>query len=64
MKAQNQCRMTLETLAAIKKPPVVFARQANINQGNGNQQVKNGTPAPDNLNNTRPHTHAGENENQ
>lgn len=46
MKAQNQCRMTLETLAAIKNPPVVFARQANINQGNGNQQVNNGTSAP------------------
>jgi hypothetical protein len=25
---------------------VVFAKQANINQGNGNQQVNNGTPAP------------------
>jgi hypothetical protein len=46
LKAQNQSRMTLETLAAIKNPPVVFARQANINQGNGNQQVNNGTPAP------------------
>ena len=40
MKAQNQCRMTLETLAAIKNPPVVFARQANI--ANGPQQVNNG----------------------
>lgn len=47
LKAQNQSRMTLETLAAIKNPPVVFAKQANINQGNGNQQVNNGTPAPD-----------------
>jgi hypothetical protein len=45
LKAQNQSRMTLETLATIKNPPVVFARQANINQGNGNQQVNNGTPA-------------------
>ena len=42
MKAQNQCRMTLETLATIKNPPVVFARQANINNG-GQQQVNNGT---------------------
>jgi hypothetical protein len=41
LKAQNQCRMTLETLATIKNPPVVFARQANINNG-GNQQVNNG----------------------
>jgi len=53
LKAQNQSRMTLETLAAIKNPPVVFARQANINQGNGNQQVNNGTPAPT--------SHAGKN---
>jgi hypothetical protein len=44
LKAQNQCRMTLESLAAIKNPPVVFAKQANINQGSGNQQVNNGTP--------------------
>jgi hypothetical protein len=56
LKAQNQCRATLETLAAIKNPPVVFAKQANINQGNGNQQVNNGTPAPA--------THAGKNINQ
>ena len=41
MKAQNQCRMTLETLATIKNPPVVFAKQANINNG-GQQQVNNG----------------------
>jgi len=46
LKAQNQCRMTLESLAAIKNPPVVFAKQANINQGSGNQQVNNGTPVP------------------
>ena len=45
LKAQSQCRATLETLAAIKNPPVVFARQANINNG-GQQQVNNGaTPA-------------------
>lgn len=56
LKAQNQCRSTLETLAAIKNPPVVFAKQANINQGNGNQQVNNSTPAPA--------THAGKNINQ
>ncbi len=45
MKAQAQCRATLETLANIKNPPVVFARQANINAG-GQQQVNNGTAAP------------------
>lgn len=46
LKAQNQSRMTLETLATLKNPQVVYAKQANINQGSGNQQVNNGTPAP------------------
>ena len=45
MKAQNQCRMTLETLAMIKSPPTVFAKQANINHG-GQQQVNNGAAPP------------------
>ena len=45
LKAQNQCRMTLETLANVKNPPVVFARQANINNG-GQQQVNNGNQTP------------------
>lgn len=40
LKAQGQCRATLETLAAVKNPPVVFARQANI--AHGPQQVNNG----------------------
>lgn len=44
LRAQNQCRMTLETLATIKNPPVVFAKQANI--AHGHQQVNNGTAAP------------------
>lgn len=39
LKAQSQSRMTLETLAAIKNPPIVFARQANI--ANGHQQINN-----------------------
>ena len=43
-KAQGQSRATLETLAAIKNPPVMFARQANINNG-GQQQVNNGAAA-------------------
>lgn len=56
LKAQNQCRMTLETLAAIKNPPVVIARQANINNG-GQQQVNNGsTSAVDAA--AHEHTHA------
>ena len=40
LRAQSQCRATLETLAAIKNPPVVFAKQANI--AHGPQQVNNG----------------------
>ena len=43
LKAQNQCRMTLETLSNMKNPPVIYARQANI--ANGAQQVNNG-PVP------------------
>ena len=54
-KAQGQSRATLETLAAIKNPPVLFARQANINNG-GQQQVNNG-PARDN---TAPDARPGE----
>ena len=42
LKSQSQCRTTLETLATIKNPPVIFAKQANINNG-GQQQVNNGT---------------------
>lgn len=41
LKAQSQCRATLETLANIKNPPVIYAKQANI--ANGPQQVNNGT---------------------
>ena len=45
LKAQSQCRATLETLAAIKNPPVVVAQQTNINNG-GQQQVNNGGAVP------------------
>jgi hypothetical protein len=44
LKAQGQCRATLETLATIKNPPVVIARQANVTTGP--QQVNNGFPLP------------------
>lgn len=40
LRAQSQCRATLETLATIKNPPV-FAKQANI--AHGPQQVNNDT---------------------
>ena len=39
LKAQGQCRATLETLAEIKHPPTVFAQQANV--AHGPQQVNN-----------------------
>jgi hypothetical protein len=46
LKAQGQCRATLETLAALKNPaPVAFVRQANI--ANGPQQVNNAPPTTD-----------------
>jgi len=44
LKAQAQCRSTLEALAEIKNPrPVSFVKQANI--ANGPQQVNNGAAA-------------------
>ncbi len=41
LKAQSQCRATLETLANIKNPPIVFAKHANIAHYHqiNNQQV-------------------------
>lgn len=44
LKAQSQCRATLETLSTVKNPPVIYARQANVTTGP--QQVNNGIPAP------------------
>lgn len=44
LKAQGQCRATLETLAAIKNPPVIYAKQ--VNQTTGPQQINNGATAP------------------
>lgn len=42
-RAQAQCARTVEVLANLKNPPVVYAQQANISQGH--QQVNNGIPA-------------------
>ena len=53
LRAQSQCRATLETLAAIKNPPVIYARQANVTTGP--QQVNNGVAA---------HARARENESE
>ena len=44
LRAQSQCRATLETLAVTKNPPVVVAKQANI--ANGPQQINNGVETP------------------
>ena len=45
LKAQGQCRATLETLAVIKNPqPVAFVQQANI--AHGPQLVNNGPAQP------------------
>jgi hypothetical protein len=45
LKAQSQCRATLETLAALKNPkPVAFVQQANI--AHGPQQVNNDATRP------------------
>lgn len=52
LKAQTQCGATLETLATIKNPPIIYAKQANF--ANGHQQVNNGAPL----------THARETKNQ
>lgn len=62
LKAQGQCRATLETLAAIKNPPVVFARQANIS--NGPQQVNNGVSNDSRTSTRAPAQACGEIENQ
>ena len=57
LKAQAQCRATIEALHEMKNPrPVSFVQQANI--AHGAQQVNNGT-APDT---TRAGAHARENE--
>ncbi|MBB5409470.1 hypothetical protein HDG34_003412 [Paraburkholderia sp. HC6.4b] len=54
LKAQAQCRATLEALAEIKNPrPVAFVKQANI--AHGPQQVNNGRAPPE------PREHAREN---
>ena len=60
-KAQSQCRSTLQSLSDIKNPSIVYAKQANIT--NGNQQINNGVTAPrtqENKNNSNElleHTH-------
>lgn len=45
LRAQSQSRSTLEALAAIKSPPVLIAKQANLTTGP--QQINNGTISGD-----------------
>jgi len=55
LRAQSQCRATLETLSEIKNPrSVAFVKQANI--AGGHQQVNNGTQA-----NSKPRTEENQN---
>jgi len=58
LRAQSQCRATVETLGALKNPPVVFARQANI--AAGPQQVNNQVNHPAAIGNGAGHAHAEE----
>lgn len=53
LRAQNQCRATIETLSTVKNPPIVYARQANVTTGP--QQINNGVATP-------PHAREIENE--
>lgn len=60
LRAQNQCRATLQTLSELKNPrPVAFVKQANIS--NGPQQVNNGQAF---ANSTHAGPRAGKNQNQ
>lgn len=58
LKAQAQTARTVEVIAALKNPPVVFAKQANISHGH--QQVNNHEFAT----RTQAHAHAEKNINQ
>jgi hypothetical protein len=58
LKAQNQCRMTLETLAALKNPRVIVAQQTNI--ANGPQQVNNGPTTSGDSTGAHTRTNSGE----
>lgn len=65
LRAQSQCRTTLEALAEIKNPKAIaFVKQANIAN---NQQVNNGAPSPVDqsaFSDQYAHAHAGKKENR
>ncbi len=58
LKPQSQSRATIETLAAIKNPPTVYARQVNV--ANGPQQVNNAAAARTLENQSAPSKLSGE----
>lgn len=45
MKAQSQCRMTVESIAVIQQGPAIFARQAII--AHGHMQLNSGGVPPE-----------------
>ena len=45
LRAQSQCRTSIEALAEVKNPPMVFAKQYNL--AGGHQQINNGTREQD-----------------
>ena len=48
LRAQSQCRATLQALATVKNPPVMgYVRQANVSHGP--QQVNNASATPNNV---------------
>lgn len=53
LRCQNQARQTLETLATVRNPPLVVAKQANIG---ANVLVNNGRDAPLAVKNENPQT--------
>jgi hypothetical protein len=62
MRAQNQCRTTIEAISVIKNPPALFTKQMNIS--NGPQQVNNGVATNQHPAMARDVTRTYQNENQ
>lgn len=62
LKAQAQCRATVETLAEIVNPRPIFINPKQVNHAGGNQQVNN-SEGPQQVNNQAPGPRVAENEN-
>ena len=63
LKAQAQCRATVETLAEIVNPRPIYINPKQVNHANGNQQVNN-SDGPQQINNSPAPARAAESENQ